>query len=106
MRKTPDLAVLRADARSRAARGSDRKTRVMSGNGMTITAASAGAPADPDTLLRSSATESLCGGTARAVPGGVQAAVTSSRLVRTVALSDGTRIVFAAVETTQEIESL
>jgi len=101
MRKTANLAVLRADARSRAARGSNGKSRAKPGAGLTVTAGSAGAPIDLDGLLRSGQTESLGGGAARAVPGGAQATVTSPRLDRTVALSDGTRIVFAAAETPQ-----
>ena len=100
MRKTANLGVLRADARSRAARGWNG-SRAKPGAGLTITAGSAGAPIDLDGLLRSSQTESLGGGAARAVPGGTQATVISPRLDRTVALSDGTRIVFAAAETPQ-----
>jgi len=80
-----------------------RKTADLA-KGVTITAGLAGVRVHLDGLPKSSEAESVCGGTARA-PGGAQATVTSPRLDQTIALSDGTRIVFVAAETPQEIES-
>jgi hypothetical protein len=78
---------------------------MMPSDEVTITAGATGPRADVDRWLNAVLTGSVPGGLARAVPGGAQAAQVSPAPVSTVALSDGTRITFAAAKTSQELET-
>jgi hypothetical protein len=104
MRKPIQNAPLAAAKAPRAARLPDGKNRMMPADDVTITSGSNSPRVAVSQWLNSVLTGSVSGGLARAVPGGAQTAAISPNPVRTVALSDGTRITFAAARTSQELE--
>ena len=104
MRKPVQPPCLQGEKPARAARLANGKSRQMPEDQVTITSGCAGSMIDVSQWLDAARGGSLPGGWARAVPGGAQAAETGPSLVRTVALSDGSRITFAAARTPQELE--
>jgi hypothetical protein len=105
MRKPIPTASSHNAGSTRAIRKPNGKSRVMPEDGVTI-AGGSNAPriAVAQWLDAAMASASTPGATARAVPGGAQAAAVTPSQVRTVALSDGTRITFAVAKTPQELE--
>jgi hypothetical protein len=108
MRKPVEPLSVQGEKPARTARFANGKSRLMPEDDVTITSGSAGPRIDVsrwlDAARGGSLPGSLPGGLARAVPGGAQAATVGPSQVRTVALSDGSRITFAAARTPQELE--
>jgi hypothetical protein len=106
MRNTGDPDATRRARMPRAARLASGKSRVMPQDGVTITAGAEVSRIDLASVLarRPADGESIGGGMPRAVSGGAQAVATESGKARTVALSDGTHIVFAAAEPPERVE--